>query len=283
MGEIWQTQLAGERAKAWRTQALSNLEFLHATYITHSFPQHTHDEFCIGVIIDGAEKVKYRGTTYFAPVGSVVTINPGEAHANWAADEGGWTYQVFYPTVRLLQQAASEVGQFRQTPCFRDPVIQDPVLFQRLCRLHRLLEQPASLLERESHLLLALVQLVGRHARDFGSMPAIGRENRAVQQVKDYLEAHSWQNPSLSQLAQIAHLSPFHLNRVFRRTVGLPPHAYLTQVRVNRAKRLLCQGLSIARVAAETGFCDRSHFTKRFKRLVGVTPRHYGLGSQNLL
>ncbi len=259
------------------------MEFLHATYITHSFPQHTHDEFCIGIIIDGAEQVKYRGTTYFAPVGSIVAINPGEAHANWAADEGGWTYQVFYPTVGLLKQAASEVGQSRQTPCFRDPVIQDPALFQRLCGLHWLLEQPTSLLERESHLLFALVQLVGRHACDFGSMPTIGSENRAVQQVKEYLDAHYWQNPSLSQLAQIAHLSPFHLNRVFRRTVGLPPHAYLTQVRVNRAKRLLCQGQSIARVAAETGFCDRSHFTKRFKRLVGVTPKQYGLGSRSLL
>jgi AraC-like DNA-binding protein len=76
-------------------------------------------------------------------------------------------------------------------------------------------------------------------------------------------------------------LSPFHLNRVFSKEFGLPPHAFLTQVRVARAKALLKQGTSITQTALEVGFSDQSHFTRHFRRLVSVTPGHY-LQSKNV-
>jgi len=65
------------------------------------------------------------------------------------------------------------------------------------------------------------------------------------------------------------------LLRVFRKELGIPPHAYLTQVRVLRAKKLLSVGIPIAQVAWETGFADRSHLNRHFKRLVGVAPGQY--------
>jgi AraC-like DNA-binding protein len=70
-------------------------------------------------------------------------------------------------------------------------------------------------------------------------------------------------------------LSPFHLLRVFRAAVGLPPHAYQIQLRVARAKELLRAGMPIAAVAVEVGFVDQSHLTRHFKRLVGVPPGRY--------
>jgi AraC-like DNA-binding protein len=83
------------------------------------------------------------------------------------------------------------------------------------------------------------------------------------------------ENPSLEQLSALAGLSQYHLVRVFRQETGLPPHTYLTQTRIERAKEQLQAGEPIAAVAATTGFADQSHFTKRFKRIVGVTPGQY--------
>lgn len=100
--------------------------------------------------------------------------------------------------------------------------------------------------------------------------------------AREFLEANAEQDVSLVRLAAVAGLSPFHLVRVFREAVGLPPHAYLDQVRVERAKGLLSAGLPIARAAAEAGFADQSHLTRRFKRLVGVTPGQYRAGSKNV-
>ncbi|MFM2303350.1 MAG: hypothetical protein RLZZ135_759, partial [Cyanobacteriota bacterium] len=62
------------------------------------------------------------------------------------------------------------------------------------------------------------------------------------------------------------------LNRVFSQEVGVPPHAFLNQVRVWRAKAQLAKGIAISQVAVETGFYDQAHLTRHFKRLLGYTP-----------
>lgn len=106
-------------------------------------------------------------------------------------------------------------------------------------------------------------------------MKLAGKERTAVRRARDYLTDNYAENVSLERLSSVARLSPFYLSRVFCAELGLPPHAFQTQVRVNQAKRLLCQGLSAATVASETGFADQSHLTRHFKRLVGVPPGEY--------
>lgn len=76
----------------------------------------------------------------------------------------------------------------------------------------------------------------------------------------------------------MAELNPFYLVRVFRKELGLPPHEFLTQVRVEQARRLLAGACPVAQVALETGFVDQSHLTNRFKRIVGVTPKQFAKG-----
>lgn len=63
--------------------------------------------------------------------------------------------------------------------------------------------------------------------------------------------------------------------RQFRREVGLPPHAYLTQLRLARAKGLLARGTAIAAVATDCGFAAQSHLHRHFLRTYGVTPGRY--------
>jgi AraC-like DNA-binding protein len=70
-------------------------------------------------------------------------------------------------------------------------------------------------------------------------------------------------------------MSPFALLRAFRDDTGLPPHAYLNQLRVRLARRLLDRGLAPALVAAEAGFAGQAHLTRHFKRVVGVPPGAY--------
>ncbi len=89
-------------------------------------------------------------------------------------------------------------------------------------------------------------------------------------------------NVSMERLAQIANLSPFHLNRVFCSELGMPPHAFQTQVRIIKAKELLHRGWSISRVASVAGFADQSHLTRHFKRLIGVTPGEYRKHCRNV-
>lgn len=269
-----------ERAKFWRDPALNNLEMLRATYVTHTFSRHTHEGYAIGVIEAGVEEFTYQGAAHSAPAGSVVIIHPGEVHTGNAGTPAGWTYRMLYPEVTLVQKATSElVGQRQmQLPYFPNPVIQDQQLAAQLRHLHIAMENSTFPLERESRFLWTLAQMVMRYADDRPYLAPVGQEHSVVQRIQDYLRANYADTISLEQLAYIANLKPLRLLRVFRKEVGLPPHAYLVQVRVTRAKVLLSMAVPIAQVAADTGFTDQSHLTRHFKRLVGVTPRQYALG-----
>lgn len=70
-------------------------------------------------------------------------------------------------------------------------------------------------------------------------------------------------------------MSSYHLCRTFKQIVGLPPHRYQTQLRINRAKKLLLEGKFISYTATEVGFFDQSHFHRYFKRIIGVSPKKY--------
>lgn len=271
-----------ERAKFWCDPALGNLELLRATYVTHHFSPHAHEGFAIGVIIAGAQAVTYRRINHLLmPAGSVAVINPGEVHTGSSSDERGWTYRMLYPEASILQRAACELaGRERSCPFFPNPVVHDNYLAKLIHELHLALEDPTtSVVERESRLLCMLTQLIVRHADNRPETQPIRQERQAVRRVREYLDAYYIQNVLLEELAQIAQLSRFHLYHVFRTEVGLPPHAYLTHVRVMQAKKLLLSGVPIAEVAFQTGFFDQSHLTKRFKRIVGVPPGQYRLCS----
>jgi len=273
----WHTAPA-EQTKFWRAPTIGDVELLHATYITHSFVPHSHEGYAIGVIEAGAETFAYRGATHVAGMGQVVVINPGEIHTGQAYTAAGWSYRMLYPAAGLLQQAAAQLaGRAGDYPFFRHAVITDPLLAQQLGHFHRQVEQGVTALEEASGWVALLTGLIGRHAdSQRGVLHTPPADRVLLQQALRYLAEHYPTNVTLDELAAHVHLSPYHLLRTFKSAFGLPPHAYLNQLRVQRAQTLLRAGLPIAEVALQVGFHDQSHLTRHFKRVVGVPPGVYG-------
>jgi AraC family transcriptional regulator len=119
-----------------------------------------------------------------------------------------------------------------------------------------------------------------RHA--LGTAPGGSRRRGGLARHKlraaiEYIEEHLDSEIALDDLAAVAHLSAYHFARLFRAATGLPPHQFVIARRVERAKQLLrgADDLSLAQVAARVGFWDQGHFTRHFKRLVGVTPGRF--------
>lgn len=209
--------------------------------------------------------------------GDLFVLNPEESHSGGPASDAPWGYRAIYPSADLLGRIASEFGGAKQAlPEFSADVVRDRSVADRLRRFHVVSEQPhVSQLERETCLASALVALVRRHGSRYQALKRIGKENRAVTVAREYLDAHVRENISLTSLARVVGLSPFHLCRVFREVVGLAPHVYQTQNRVRLARHLLIQTIPIAQAAVEAGFYDQAHLTRHFKRVVGITPGQY--------
>jgi AraC-like DNA-binding protein len=136
-------------------------------------------------------------------------------------------------------------------------------------------DRNSPLLEREALFWWVMAELILRHSDDPPPLQEAKPERNCVKKVRDYIESHYADNLSLNQLASLVNYTPYHIIRLFNRSVGLPPHAYLTLVRIREAKQLLANGFSIADAACQTGFVDQSHLTKHFKRVFGITPGQY--------
>jgi AraC-like DNA-binding protein len=261
----------------WRADDLDGLELLRATVSEFAFHPHAHEEFFIALTEDGLVTPTYRGDSHVIGPGDLIVLNPEETHAGGPPAHAVWTYRALYPRPDLMRGVMAEFAGVRPTmPEFGGDVVRDREIATSLRRFHRLAERPESnLLERQAHLVEALVLLVGRHAALTPALRSPGREPAAIRRSREYLQEHAAENVTLQALARFAGLSAFHLCRVFRQTVGMTPHAYQTQVRVRHAKSLLRAGLPITTVAAQTGFYDQAHLTRHFKRIVGLTPGRY--------
>ncbi|MEV0228928.1 AraC family transcriptional regulator [Nonomuraea sp. NPDC050786] len=263
-----------EQAHFWRHPAVPGTDLLKASYVTHRFTRHVHDGYAIGVIVRGVEEFDYRGTLLRAGAGEVVLVNPDSSHTGQAGTPDGWSYRMLYPSIDTLAGVAAELGAPYATPHFPEQVVRDDEVAALLARAHRAAERGDALAASTlSGTLFA--RLVTRHAtpRPAAVLPSAGA--RAVREALDLLHESLVDPPTLDDLAGAVGARPFSLLRAFKAVTGLPPHAYLTSLRVRQARRLLQSGVRPAQVAAEVGFTDQAHLNRHFKRIVGVPPAAY--------
>jgi AraC-like DNA-binding protein len=264
-----------EWAKTWHDPHL-DLRLLQAHYVRHAYPRHSHDYYVICLIDRGRQSFMHEGRKYFTPAGGLILINPGEVHTGEAADAGGFTMRCLYPTLAHMQAAVFDLtGHHQELPQFTRVRVDDRWAQARVSALHAALARGAGALECESRFTWTLQQLIGRYGEARAHPPALGNEREAVRRARRYIDERFAEGVSLAEIAAHVALSPYHLLRAFRAEIGLPPHAYLDNVRIRHAERLIAAGKPLAEVSAETGFSSQSHLTRQFKRLIGVTPGQY--------
>lgn len=264
-----------EWTKIWHNPQLE-VGLFQAFYVHHAYPRHSHDYYVICLIERGLQSFTHNGTKHFTPAGGLILINPGVVHTGEAANAQGFEMRSIYPTTAHMQTAVFELtGRHQALPFFKEVRVDHHWAMNSVLTLHKALAQGASALECESYFTWTLAQLIKRYADlRFNEQP-LGKEQKAVQRARRYIEEHFAEGISLTQLAEHVALSPYYLLRVFRAEVGMPPYAYLESVRIRQAQQLIEAGKPLAEVAVELGFSSQSHLTHRFKQIIGVTPGQY--------
>ena len=266
-----------EVAHYWRHPGLPCVDLLRARFVTHRYARHSHEGYTIALIESGAEEFEHRGAVERAGRGALVILNPEVVHTGQAAVPQGWAYRVLYPAVDVVTEIAADLSALPGTPYFPGPVVHDPDGASLLRTAHRAAER-GDALAASSHLSTAIAGLLRRHAASPPPGDPRPAGPRAVRAALDILHDRLVDPPSLAELARAVDARPFPLLRAFRAATGLPPHAYLNQLRVRRARALLDDGLRPADIAARIGFADQAHLSRHFKRIVGVPPGAYAQG-----
>ncbi|WP_313060262.1 AraC family transcriptional regulator [Agrobacterium cavarae] len=264
-----------ETTRFWRDKRFKGMECMTATFLTHEFSPHAHDTFSIGAIENGSQISTIKGTTERTGPGHLYLIDPGQIH-DGAPGGDGYRYRMIYPDIALLSEVIEDMTgrAFHGTPSFPSFLPHDPKMAQAFQIAHRRLENGAGALEADEGMFSVLAELFSRHGSAI-ILPVQTREKTAVYQAREYLNDNFDTDVGLEELAGMAALSRAHLIRAFRREFHITPHAYLTDIRIRRARHLLRQGESPASVGLECGFADQAHFTRHFKARTGVTPGQF--------
>jgi AraC family transcriptional regulator len=128
----------------------------------------------------------------------------------------------------------------------------------------------------ESLTQVLVIHLLRHYAK---SIQIVTSENRnltrtQLRQAIDYIHSHLDRDLSLAELASVINISPTYFANLFKQAMGISPHQYVIQQRVEQAKLMLSKtDLAIADIALQVGFSSQSHLTQQFKRITGITPK----------
>ena len=244
------------------------LERMEASFGGRFFAPHRHDSYAIGITLQGVQTFYYRGASHFSTPGRILVLHPDETHDGAAGTDEGLRYRMLYLAPELLRAALGY--DHAPLPFVRTPVIEDARLLAVLNSALGSLD--ADLAELQADEFLSAI--AGGLMRNSDQRPfAKGRISyRCAHLARDYLRENMTNPVGSGDLESVTGIDRFAIARHFRAAFGTSPHRYLIMRRLECARRMIAEGLSLAETAATVGFADQSHFTRHFKRSFGITP-----------
>jgi AraC family transcriptional regulator len=226
----------------------------------------------------GEASVKIDGKTLSADSApGTITLAPRGHDGEWRVAGAVEISTIFLGPARL-QVCADQIARGREPELFDRINFRDPKLFTIMMLLCDEVESGAnsSRLVVERLIDLVCLQLLRAHSSIDTPLETAARRGLAawqVRRVNSYLHDNLGRDIGLQELADIVGLSRFHFCHAFRMATGYTPHAWLTQLRIDKARQLICdRRLRIIDVALAVGFQTPSAFAARFRRITGVTP-----------
>ncbi|HHB1522102.1 TPA: AraC family transcriptional regulator [Acinetobacter baumannii] len=266
----------------WQDRRMPYVETRRSFFGRTCYKSHSHPTFSIGAIDEGNSVFQSSfGTAQKISAGTLVIVPAHVEHSCNPMPNQAWSYQMLHLDLAWLNQLYSEFqeqGLDLHIPQHKPLIIKDESLYEAFTEMNETLFDAQKLIfEKEQSLLHCLIHLLLPHF--------ILEEIQKPQYLyKDFLKlidviSSSEGFISLEELAQRVGLSRYAIIRLFKANVGLTPHAFQINLKINQAREQLKQGVPLAELAVNLGFSDQSHFHKAFKAHTGVTPRQFQLAA----
>jgi AraC-like DNA-binding protein len=260
----------------WRDAALP---FIEARSVqdgrTVRYARHWHEAFSIGLISGGRCNYSNRTKTVEACVGTVVLMNPGDAHACNPVRGEPWSYRMLYidiPWLAAIQAGAASNPSHCFLP-YATIATARRDMYDGLSRLFDTLVDPQIEPLQKQSAAVSFMEIVHRTLEPGRSAPS--KKVPRLARAADFIRQNCTRSLGLEEICAAASLSASHLIRAFKAVHGLTPHAYQLNCRIEFCRAQLRAGHSLAEVALAAGFSDQAHFQRSFKKYVAATPGQY--------
>ncbi|WP_436463006.1 AraC family transcriptional regulator [Acinetobacter seifertii] len=264
----------------WQDRRMPYVETRKSCRSRICYKSHSHPTFSIGAVDEGNSIFQSSfGTAQEISAGTLVIVPAHIEHSCNPKPNEAWSYQMLHLDIMWLSQLYSEFQQQGfdlHLPQHKPLIIMDETFYKAFTEMNdALFDEQKLILEKEQSLLDCLMGLLLPHF----ILEEIQKPQYLYKDFLDLVEVVTSSESfiSLEELAQQVGLSRYAIIRLFKANVGLTPHAFQINLKINQARELLKQGISLVELAVNLGFSDQSHFHKAFKAHTGVTPRQFQL------
>ena len=237
--------------------------------------QHTHNCSELFYVIDGQGQFLIEDQTYPVSASDLVIVNPNVAHTEVSLNASPLKYIVL--GVEGLELTATNNDDNTNFCIINFKTHKDNIL---LCLQNMLTEIETKHPGYEivcQDLMEILIVLLGRQT-NFATIltPVNKKASRLCGSTKRYIDAHYQENITLDQLAEVCHISKYHLAHAFTEEYGISPINYLISKRISEAEHLLkTTDFSLSLISSTTGFSSSSYFAQIFRKQKGMSPTEF--------
>lgn len=242
--------------------------------IVQKFPNHFHDFYVIGFIEGGKRHLWCKGREYQLQSGDLILFNPRDNHYCAPVDGEPLDYRAVNISQEIMLDAVREITGKDSALRFTQNVVYQSEAAAFVGDVYDAILSDAPRLQKEEAFFYLLEQILQEYSGPIEA-PRNSAPDDQIKKLCAYMEQHFAENITLEDMLSMTSFGKSYLLRVFTKQVGVPPYRYLQTIRIDKAKKLLEQGIEPIEVAAMAGFSHQSHFTNFFKSFIGLTPKQY--------
>lgn len=241
--------------------------------IMQKFPNHFHEYYVIGFVETGRRYLTCKNKEYTVDEGDLLIFNPLDNHACHQVDNKALDWRSININEDVMREIVKQITGFENLPKFTTTVAHNSEALILLRELHELIMEQNKDFEKEEIFFFLIEQLIAEYTEP--TKESLSEVSKEIQICCAYMENHYAELITLDDLSKLSNINKYTLLRSFTKQRGVTPYQYLQAIRISEAKKLLENGIDPLEAAMNTGFVDQSHFTKFFKKLIGLTPRQY--------
>lgn len=253
--------------KRIRRLDLDGIEMISIINQQMDFPEHYHDKFCISLIEDGLETIKMADNMLFSEKGQISISNPYEVHANPRIDED---IKISFTTLYVSQDVVDYFIEGKNVKFSHQQLLNPKEAKGFYATIQAIKNQETSLLEPRFKALFKTFETVSELELDERKLT-----NRKWTELLVMIENNLEKKISLAFLAKFMNMDKFYFAKEFRSKFGLSPINYVLMKKIFKTKKLISEHTNLSQLAYQFDFSDQAHFSKHFKRFVGLSPQAY--------
>lgn len=245
-----------------------NIEYISIENQTTSFPKHFHETFCISLIHKGIEQIDFENQSLFTEAGSISITNPYEIHSNPLIDTDSFLkFDTIYIPIEVMKYILN--GKSIK-------FISRQITNKKANKLF--LELITALDSKNEELIVIqlsqFVNIIKRYSQENENEYA-GLNFDSYNQINSYIENHIYDKFNLEKLSKLVNINKYGFTKKFKALTGMTPMNYVLMRKIFSSKKYIKSNIELTEIAYKYNFTDIAHFSKTFKRFIGISPKLY--------